>query len=64
MNLKQLFCGHEWTLLSKDVLPSQAEILHQMGKSPNTHTSFTQKLIIHQLCPKCKLQRFKTFKSA
>ena len=49
MSLKQLFCGHEWTLLSKDTLPSQAEILHLMGKSPNTHTSFTQKLIIHQL---------------
>jgi hypothetical protein len=55
---------HRWTTVQSWTLPSQAEILHGMGKQPNTHTSFIQKLVLEQSCVQCGKTRLKEIESA
>ncbi len=57
-----MFCKkHIWDKLDRVILPSQAEILHSMGYTPNTHTNCRQKLVTDYQCTECgKLRRLIT----
>ncbi len=56
----KFFCKHEWKTISELTILSQADMLHDMGKVPNTHTSFIRKYITDYTCNKCgAIKRFK-----
>lgn len=48
-----MVCKHTWKLLDCTILPSEAEVLREMGYTPNSHTSLKQTLVKEYSCVKC-----------
>jgi len=54
-----IFCSHYYEKINKFIIPSMADMLHNVGKAPNTTTCFTRKYVTDYRCIKCgKIKRF------
>ena len=51
---KRFVCAHDDVEIGRVRFKSQAELLHSMGKCPNTWTSLKRKVEITYKCNKCK----------
>lgn len=56
----KFLCKHEWMMISEQTIESEADILREFNKVPNTHTSLVRQYITTYTCNKCgSLKRFK-----
>lgn len=49
----QMFCKHNYNIISQFETKSHVEQLHEYGLRPNTHTSFDKKSVTILKCEKC-----------
>ena len=49
----KFLCKHDWKKISEQIIPSEVDILRQMGKVPNTHSCFVRKYITDYTCNRC-----------
>ena len=54
INITQLFCEHDYTLIDKLDIKSEYDIVVDSGRTPNSHISITRKYVSTFKCNKCK----------
>jgi hypothetical protein len=56
-----IFCRHNWVEKKHFIIPSEADMLKEMGLKPNTSTLFKRIYVTDYSCMLCgKLKRLKT----
>jgi len=63
INLKSLFCQHDYELVNQFELKSEFEIVAEAGKVPNTWNSQRRKTVTDYKCKKCKKLKRLTVKT-